>query len=107
MKCGRNIRENHNSKHYELYGQEAIGSTWSLAKMNMFLHGEDNHKIEWGDTIRNPKLLDKNGDLKLFDIVVANPPFSLDKWGHDEAEKDKFGRFKRNPKTQNRKNGCS
>jgi type I restriction enzyme M protein len=48
--------------------------------MNMFLHGEDNHKIEWGDTIRNPKLLDKNGDLMLFDIVTANPPFSLDKW---------------------------
>lgn len=54
---------------------------------------EDNHKIEWGDTIRNPKLLDKNGDLMLFDIVTANPPFSLDKWGHDEAENDKFTVF--------------
>ena len=95
MKCGRKIAEKHNSKQYALYGQEAIGSTWSLAKMNMFLHGEDNHKIEWGDTIRNPKLLDKNGDLMLFDIVTANPPFSLDKWGHDEAEHDKFGRFRR------------
>ncbi|MBL4832532.1 MAG: N-6 DNA methylase, partial [Pseudomonas sp.] len=83
-------------------GQEAIGSTWSLAKMNMFLHGEDNHKIEWGDTIRNPKLLDKNGDLMLFDIVTANPPFSLDKWGHDDAEHDKFSRFRRGvpPKTK-------
>ena len=70
--------------------------------MNMFLHGEDNHKIEWGDTIRNPKLLDKNGDLMLFDIVTANPPFSLDKWGHDEAEHDKFSRFRRGvpPKTK-------
>ena len=47
MKCGRKVREHHNSKQYALYGQEAIGSTWSLAKMNMFLHGEDNHKIEW------------------------------------------------------------
>jgi len=102
MKCGRKIVANHHSKHYELYGQEAIGSTWSLAKMNMFLHGEDNHKIEWGDTIRNPKLLDKNGDLMLFDIVTANPPFSLDKWGHDEAEHDKFSRFRRGipPKTK-------
>lgn len=95
MKCGRKIRENHNSKQYELYGQEAIGSTWSLAKMNMFLHGEDNHKIEWGDTIRNPKLLDKNGNLKLFDIVTANPPFSLDKWGHGKAADDPFARFER------------
>ena len=75
MKCGRKVVANHGEKHYALYGQEAIGSTWSLAKMNMFLHGEDNHKIEWGDTIRNPKLLDKNGDLMRFDIVAANPPF--------------------------------
>ncbi|WP_297533072.1 type I restriction-modification system subunit M [Thalassolituus sp.] len=102
MKCGRKVAANHGSKEYALYGQEAIGSTWSLAKMNMFLHGEDNHKIEWGDTIRNPKLLDKNGDLILFDIVTANPPFSLDKWGHDEAEHDKFSRFRRGvpPKTK-------
>lgn len=64
--------------------------------------GEDNHKIEWGDTIRNPKLLDKNGNLMLFDIVTANPPFSLDKWGHDDAEQDKFSRFRRGvpPKTK-------
>lgn len=102
MKCGRKVVANHDSKEYALYGQEAIGSTWSLAKMNMFLHGEDNHKIEWGDTIRNPKLLDKNGDLMLFDIVTANPPFSLDKWGHEQAENDKFDRFRRGlpPKTK-------
>ena len=102
MKCGGKVRKNHDSKNYALYGQEAIGSTWSLAKMNMFLHGEDNHKIEWGDTLRNPKLLDKNGDLMLFDIVTANPPFSLDKWGHDEADNDKFSRFRRGvpPKTK-------
>ncbi|WP_199529036.1 type I restriction-modification system subunit M [Pseudoalteromonas sp. bablab_jr010] len=102
MKCGRKVVANHGSKQYALYGQEAIGSTWSLAKMNMFLHGEDNHKIEWGDTIRNPKLLYKNGDLMLFDIVTANPPFSLDKWGHDEAEHDTFSRFRRGipPKTK-------
>lgn len=102
MKCGRKVVEHHGSKEYALYGQEAIGSTWSLAKMNMFLHGEDNHKIEWGDTIRNPKLLDQNGDLMLFDVVTANPPFSLDKWGHDEAENDRFSRFRRGipPKTR-------
>lgn len=102
MKCGRKVVANHGSKQYALYGQEAIGSTWSLAKMNMFLHGEDNHKIEWGDTIRNPKLLDANGNLMLFDIVTANPPFSLDKWGHDDAENDKYSRFRRGipPKTK-------
>lgn len=103
MKCGRYVQKhNDGSKKYALYGQEAIGSTWALAKMNMFLHGEDNHKIEWGDTIRNPKLLNKGGSLQHFDIVVANPPFSLDKWGSGTAEDDKFSRFKRGipPKTK-------
>jgi type I restriction enzyme M protein len=61
----------------------------------MFLHGEDNHRIEWGDTLRNPKLLDGDASLKHFDIVVANPPFSLEKWGHEGAEADKFSRFRR------------
>lgn len=102
MKCGRKVVENHDSKQYELYGQEAIDSTWALAKMNMFLHGEDNHKIVWGDTIRNPLLLDKNADLMLFNIVTANPPFSLDKWGHEGAADDKYSRFNRGvpPKTK-------
>jgi type I restriction enzyme M protein len=103
MKCGRRVQiENKGSKKYALYGQEAIGSTWALAKMNMFLHGEDNHRIEWGDTIRNPKLLDADDRLKHFDVVVANPPFSLEKWGHGTAEGDKFGRFRRGlpPKTK-------
>ena len=95
MKCGQLVRQHSGSRKYALYGQEAIGSTWALAKMNMFLHGEDNHRIEWGDTIRNPKLLDSDGLLKHFNVVVANPPFSLEKWGHDGAASDKFKRFRR------------
>jgi type I restriction enzyme M protein len=95
MKCGRLVRERYGSRKYALFGQEAIGSTWALAKMNMFLHGEDNHRVEWGDTIRNPKLLDGDAALKHFDIVVANPPFSLEKWGFEGADKDKFSRFRR------------
>jgi type I restriction enzyme M protein len=95
LKCGRLIRERTGSKRYALYGQEAIGSTWTLAKMNMFMHGEDNHRIEWGDTLRNPKLLAGDGSLRQFDVVVANPPFSLEKWGHEAAGRDKFGRFRR------------
>ena len=94
MKCGRLIRDG-DGKGYALYGQEAIGSTWALAKMNLFLHGEENHQIEWGDTIRNPKLRIKDDALRHFDVVVANPPFSLDKWGLGAAETDKFARFRR------------
>ena len=69
----------------------------------MFLHGEDNHRIEWGDTIRNPLLKEKDGNgLLHFDVVTANPPFSLDKWGHDDASNDPYGRFRRGipPKTK-------
>ena len=103
MKCGRQIQQA-GSKKYALYGQEAIGSTRALASMNLFLHGEDNHRIMWGGTIRNPKLLDGEDSLKLFDIVVANPPFSLKKWGHAKAEAGRFGRFRRGipPRTKNR-----
>ncbi|WP_253282603.1 MULTISPECIES: N-6 DNA methylase [Ruegeria] len=49
MKCGKLIRDK-GGKGYALFGQEAIGSTWALAKMNLFLHGEVNHQVEWGDT---------------------------------------------------------
>jgi type I restriction enzyme M protein len=102
MKCGRLIRESTGTKQYALYGQEAIGSTWALSKMNLFLHGEENHQIEWGDSIRNPKLRTSDDMLRHFDIVVANPPFSLDKWGVETAENDRFGRFRRGvpPKTK-------
>jgi type I restriction enzyme M protein len=80
------------SDNFSLYGQEANGSTWALAVMNMFLHGFDNATIRWGDTINNPKL--KVGDsLMKFDTVVANPPFSLDKWGAENASSDKYNRF--------------
>lgn len=88
IKAGQEV----GSDNFSLYGQEANGSTWALAVMNMFLHGFDNATIRWGDTIRNPKL--KEGDaLMKFDTVVANPPFSLDKWGADEAAADKHNRF--------------
>jgi type I restriction enzyme M protein len=95
LKCGQQVHKYFNSKKYALYGQEAIGSTWALARMNLYLHGEDNHRIEWGDTISNPRLLDAGGRLRKFDVVVANPPFSQEKWGYDSAIGDKFGRFRR------------
>ena len=80
------------SDNFSLYGQEANGSTWALAVMNMFLHGFDNATIRWGDTIRNPKL--REGDaLMKFHTVVANPPFSLDKWGAEMAAGDPYNRF--------------
>jgi len=104
IKFGRMIRNNFNdSNKYELFGQEVIGSTWAISIMNMFLHDEYNHRIEWGDTIRHPMLLKRDGNALLdFDIVAANPPFSLDNWGYKGAANDKFDRFHRGlpPKTK-------
>ncbi|MBZ9788211.1 type I restriction-modification system subunit M [Psychroflexus sp. CAK57W] len=82
------------SNNFSLYGQEANGSTWALAVMNMFLHGFDNASIRWGDTLRNPKHTEGDQLMK-FDTVVANPPFSLDKWGSEELSEDRFNRFHR------------
>lgn len=82
------------SKDYALYGQEKTGATYNLARMNMFLHGQDSARIVWGDTLNNP-LLTENDRLMQFDIIVANPPFSLDKWGEKHLENDVYGRFDR------------
>ena len=79
---------------FALYGQESNGSTWALCRMNMFLHHKDSARIEWGDTLRNPKLIENDALMK-FDIVVANPPFSLDKWGAEQVVADKHNRFHR------------
>lgn len=79
-----------------LYGMEANGATWALCKMNMFLHGFDQARVEWCDTLRSPALVEKDALMK-FDVVVANPPFSLDKWGDIKDPKDDkpFNRFHR------------
>jgi type I restriction enzyme M protein len=88
IKCAEEVGSND----YALYGQESNGSTWALAMMNMFLHDIHQPRIEWGDTIRNP--VHREGDnLMRFNVVTANPPFSLDKWGSEEAENDPYGRF--------------
>lgn len=80
------------SDNYALYGQEVNGATWALARMNMFLHSKDAARIEWCDTLNSPALIE--GDrLMRFDVVVANPPFSLDKWGAENAANDKYKRF--------------
>ena len=80
------------SRDFALFGQEVNGSTWALARMNMFLHGKDGARIEWGDTLNSPALVE-NDKLMRFNVVVANPPFSLDKWGAENAEHDRFNRF--------------
>jgi len=79
-------------RNFALFGMEANGATWALARMNMFLHGMDSARIEWCNTLTSPALVE-NDRLMKFDVVVANPPFSLDKWGYDDAEHDRYHRF--------------
>ncbi|MEL7654554.1 MAG: type I restriction-modification system subunit M [Bacillota bacterium] len=81
------------SRKAQLYGQERNGQTHSLCRMNMFLHNVDDAKIAWGDTLSNPLHLE-NDKLMKFQVVVANPPFSLDKWAMGFAGEGEDKNFK-------------
>ena len=76
-----------------LYGQEKNLTTASVARMNLFLHGIEDFLIERGDTLRQPVFTDPStGALASFDVVLANPPFSLKQWGREIWESDPWGR---------------
>lgn len=77
---------------FALFGQEFNSHTWAICKMNMFLREADSARIERGDTIRSPRLVE-GGNLMKFNIVIANPPFGVDKWGAETAATDPFNRF--------------
>jgi len=74
-----------------LYGQEKNITTSAMARCNLFLHGVEDFSIETGDTLKDPKFIE-SGQLKKFDLVIANPPFSLSKWGQETWKSDKWGR---------------
>ncbi|HDO22098.1 MAG TPA: SAM-dependent DNA methyltransferase [Nitrospirae bacterium] len=94
IECAHHIeRQGGNHKNLSLFGQEKNLGTWGICKMNMLLHGLPDARIEKGDVIRDPKLV-KDGELMLFDRVIANPPFSLDEWGREVGENDGYGRFR-------------
>jgi len=84
-------KENKDARTLKLYGQEKNLTTSAIARMNMFLHGIEDFSIVRGDTLKNPAFFD--GDkLAVFNCVVANPPFSLKKWGSKSWESDPYGR---------------
>ena len=94
IECAHYVeRDGGNPRNLTLHAQEKNLGTWAICKMNMLLHGLPDARIEKGDTIRDPKLVDE-GELLLYDRVIANPPFSLDEWGRDVAENDGYGRFR-------------
>ncbi|UOE94396.1 type I restriction-modification system subunit M [Alkalihalobacillus sp. LMS39] len=87
------IKENGgNERNVSLFGQEINLSTWAICKMNMLFHFARGADIRKGDTIRTP-MHTEGGVLKTFDVILANPPFSLKNWGVEEAENDPYNRF--------------
>jgi type I restriction enzyme M protein len=92
IKAGKEVGSNN----FSLYGQEVNSSTYALCRMNMYLHEMDKANIAKGDTINSPRHLE-NDNLMKFDIVVANPPFSLSKWAGDKvlAGDEPYKRFER------------
>ncbi|MYW22497.1 N-6 DNA methylase [Bacillus thuringiensis] len=74
-----------------IYGQEKNLSTSAIARMNLFLHGAKDFNVTQGDTLRSPNYHEV-GELKAFDCVVANPPFSLKNWGAEQFSSDIYGR---------------
>lgn len=87
------IRNVHNdqSTYGRIYGQEKNLATSAIARMNLFLHGARDFKIKQGDTLKSPLFLHR-GSLQTFDCVIANPPFSLKRWGADQFSSDIYGR---------------
>lgn len=91
--CREYVLKSPGANGYSLYGQDANGSILSMARMSMVLHGETHFRLEWGDTLRNPRLLEHNRDLMNFQVVVSHPPFSVRDWGHENAQIDGYQRF--------------
>jgi type I restriction enzyme M protein len=78
-------------RNVRLYGQERNLMTSSIARMNCFLHGVEDFQIVRGDTLAEPKLV--QGDrLMRFDVVLANPPYSIKQWDRDAFASDPWGR---------------
>lgn len=94
MEAIHHVRENHGDDRTlwgKLFGQEKNLTTSAIARMNLFLHGASDFQVVRGDTLRQPAFF--SGDnLATFDCVIANPPFSLEKWGEEVWASDPYGR---------------
>lgn len=78
-------------RNVSLYGQEVNALTCAIGRMNLFLHGVEDFQIANGDTLVAPAFTER-GKLQQFDIVVANPPYSISQWNRDAFSADKYGR---------------
>ena len=74
-----------------IYGQEINSLTSAIGRMNLFLHGVEDFNIVNADTLKNPAFI-KGDKLQQFDLILANPPYSINQWDRDAFETDKYGR---------------
>lgn len=79
-------------RNLRLYGQELNYGTSAIARMNLFLHGIIDGEIAHGDTLTAPAFLDPHGRLATFDVILANPPYSIKAWNREKFAKDSYGR---------------
>ena len=92
LNCALQLKED--GKEYrslKLYGQEINLITSSIARMNMFMHGIEEFDIFRGDTLANPGFIE-NDELKKFNVILANPPYSIKRWDQKSFENDPYGR---------------
>ncbi|HSW41386.1 MAG TPA: N-6 DNA methylase, partial [Patescibacteria group bacterium] len=74
-----------------LFGQELVQITAAIARMNLVLHGVEDFEIVAGNTLNSPAFIDRDR-LRTFDVVLANPPYSIKKWNRDAWQSDPWGR---------------
>lgn len=79
-------------RNVKLYGQELNHLTSAIGRMNIFLHGVEDFQIRQGDTLLHPAFLDTNGNVEKFNVVLANPPYSIKQWNRDAFATDPYGR---------------
>lgn len=92
LNCALHLKEEDKEyRNLKLYGQEINLITSAIARMNMFMHGIEEFKIVRGDTLAEPGLLE-NDQLKTFNVILANPPYSIKSWNRDAFVNDPWGR---------------
>lgn len=92
IKCLTSLKDQHKEwRGVRVYGQELNALTAAIARMNLFLHGVEDFTIENADTLERPGFI-RNGRLQQFDIVLANPPYSIKQWNRDAFASDLYGR---------------
>lgn len=79
-------------RNLRLYGQELNYGTSAIARMNLFLHGIADGQIAHGDTLFRPAFLNSKGGLRTFDVILANPPYSIKAWNREAFSNDPYGR---------------